>query len=242
MWHTMAMPVFRLTDDLLFPPPELAEDKGLLAVGGDLSVDRLLLAYSMGIFPWYSKGDPILWWSPDPRMILRPGELRVTRRLSRTIRQGVFQVTLDRAFPDVVKRCASIPRPDQDGTWITADMIDAYVRLHEEGFAHSVECWRVGELAGGLYGVSLGSCFFGESMFSDTPNASKVALATLAEQASQLAITLIDCQVHTPHLKSLGAKDVRRERFLALLKEGQRAQTRRGRWSLDQNAAAVEIR
>ena len=231
------MPVFRLTDELVFPPPELAAEEGLLAVGGDLSVERLVLAYSLGIFPWYSEGDPILWWSPDPRMILLPDELKVSRRLARTIRQGVFEVTMDRAFPMVLERCASIPRPTQDGTWITGDMTDAYICLHEEGYAHSVECWREGELAGGLYGVSLGNCFFGESMFSDAPNASKVALATLAEYALRTGITLIDCQVRTPHLESLGAQDVSRGRFLALLKEGQRAQTRRGPWSLNQDAA-----
>lgn len=231
------MPVFRLTDELAFPPPELAADEGLLAVGGDLSVDRLLLAYSLGIFPWYSEGDPILWWTPDPRMILLPGELKVSRRLARTIRQGVFHVTLDRAFPAVLQRCASISRPTQDGTWITGAMADAYIRLHGEGYAHSVECWRGGELAGGLYGVSLGGCFFGESMFSDASDASKVALAALVEHALRTGITLIDCQVHTPHLESLGARDVSRDRFLALLKQGQRAETRRGCWNLDQGAA-----
>jgi leucyl/phenylalanyl-tRNA--protein transferase len=239
LWHTIPMPVFRLTDELVFPPPELAADEGLLALGGDLSVDRVLLGYSMGIFPWYSEGDPLLWWSPDPRMILLPCEFKAPRRLARKIRQGVFDLTMDRAFPTVLERCASIYRPTQDGTWITSDMTEAYLRLYEQGYAHSVECWQSGELAGGLYGVSLGNCFFGESMFSETTDASKVALAALVKHALRTGLTLIDCQLHTPLLKSLGAKEVSRDCFLALLKKAQQAPTRLGRWTLGQGPAGT---
>jgi leucyl/phenylalanyl-tRNA--protein transferase len=160
------MPVFRLTDDLIFPPPELADDNGLLAVGGDLSVERLLLAYSMGIFPWYSDGDPILWWSPDPRPILLPGELKVSRSLRQTIKKGIYTITMNRAFEAVIRSCSSIRRSQDEGTWITEEMIDAYIRLHKAGYALSVEAWDGDELAGGLYGVILGKAFFGESMFA----------------------------------------------------------------------------
>ena len=176
------MPVFLLDKDLVFPPPDLADEGGLLAIGGDLSEKRLLLAYRMGIFPWYSEGDPLLWWSPDPRLILLPEEFHVSRRLARVIRQGVFRITMDEAFGSVIRACAETPRHDQGsrgsparpGTWITGEMVEAYCRLHAAGYAHSVECWREDELAGGLYGVSLGNCFFGESMFSRASDASKV--------------------------------------------------------------------
>ena len=213
------MPVYRLTEDLLFPPPALAEDDGLLAVGGDLSKERILLAYSMGIFPWYSDGSPILWWSPDPRLVLIPGELKVSRSLSQVIKKGVFSVTMDTAFDRVIRNCAEISRKGQQGTWITEQMISAYIRLHSAGYAHSVESWDKGELVGGLYGIALGKAFFGESMFAIKSNASKAAFVTLVQYLKKLNFSFIDCQVTTEHLKSLGAKEVDREKFLQMLKE-----------------------
>jgi len=225
------MPIFRLTHDLVFPPPRLAED-GLLAVGGDLSEKRLLLAYRMGIFPWYSEDEPILWWSPDPRLILAPQEFHMPRRLQRTLRQGTFAVTMDTAFERVIKGCAATPRRGQRGTWIMPEMVSAYCRLHESGYGHSVECWRDGQLTGGLYGLSLGRCFFGESMFSLEPDASKVALAALVERVTAWGFLFIDCQVTTEHLVRLGAKEVSRMHFLRLLGEGLKSKTRRGKWSI----------
>jgi len=225
------MPIFRLTRKLLFPPVEWADD-GLLAVGGDLRLERLILAYRQGIFPWYSEGEPILWWSPDPRMVLFPGELHVSRRLQRTLHMGRFQVTMDTAFPEVIRACAEIPRRKEDGTWITHAMQSAYIRLHEEGYAHSVECWHEGVLTGGLYGVSLGACFFGESMFSRVPDASKIALTHLCRACLAWHIKLIDCQVANPHLLRLGAREIPRIAFLRLLREGLLSPTRRGRWIL----------
>ena len=217
------MPVFRLTDDLIFPPPELADDNGLLAVGGDLSVERLLLAYSMGIFPWYSDGDPILWWSPDPRPILLPGELKVSRSLRQTIKKGIYTITMNRAFEGVIRSCSSIRRSQDEGTWITEEMIDAYIRLHKAGYALSVEAWDGDELAGGLYGVILGKAFFGESMFAKKSDASKVAFVKLAERLKQLSFELIDCQVTTPHLARFGAREIPRTEFINRLKRALRA-------------------
>jgi leucyl/phenylalanyl-tRNA--protein transferase len=213
------MPVFRLTRQPLFPPPHLAEPEGLLAVGGDLSPERLLLAYSMGIFPWFNEGDPILWWSPDPRCILEPSGMKVSRSLAKLLRRRVFETTFDRAFREVMAACAA-PRREREGTWITAEMMEAYGRLHELGYAHSVEVWQDGELVGGLYGVCLGRCFFGESMFHRVPNASKAALAALAAHALDRRIELIDCQQSTAHLLSLGAVEIPRREFLAWLRRG----------------------
>lgn len=211
------MPVFQLSDELIFPPPHLAEKSGLLAVGGDLSEHRLLLAYSMGIFPWYSEGDPVLWWSPDPRLVLFPDELKISRSLRQTINKGIFEVTMDRAFESVIKKCAEV-RENGEGTWITGEMMDAYIRLHHSGFAHSVESWFEGELAGGLYGVSLGSAFFGESMFAKKTDASKVAFVSLVHHLIHSDCTLIDCQITTKHLVSLGAREIPRREFLKKLK------------------------
>lgn len=224
------MMIFKLSEELLFPSPHLAEDDGLLAVGGDLSVDRLLLAYSMGIFPWYSEGDPLLWWSPDPRMVLAPGEFHCSRRLARSMRQGRFTVTFDQDFARVIKECAA-PRRTQGGTWIVPEMQDAYIRLHEEGWAHSVECWQGEKLAGGLYGVSLGGFFFGESMFSKVANGSKVALASLAAHLDTWDFDLIDCQMHTPHLLSLGAREISGDEFRRRLQVALQMPTRRGTWN-----------
>lgn len=225
------MPVFRLPDQLIFPEPELSRKDGLLAVGGDLSIERLVLAYRMGIFPWYAKGDPILWWSPDPRLVLYPDALHISRSLMKTLKHRCFAVTLDRDFARVIEACAAAPREKQRGTWITADMMDAYCRLHEAGFAHSVEIWdQKKELAGGLYGVSLGKCFFGESMFSRKNNASKVGLATLVQLLKKWDFTLIDCQVTTQHLVRLGATEIPRKRFLAELAQALTSPTQKGDW------------
>lgn len=224
------MPVYRLIDQIVFPPPEEAEPDGLLAVGGDLSSERLLLAYQLGIFPWYSERQPILWWSPDPRLVLEPEEFHVSRRLRQILNRGVFKVTFDQAFESVIRACASAPRPGQDGTWITPEMQEAYIRLHKEGFAHSVESWIDGELAGGIYGVSLGRCFFGESMFSQKSNGSKVALARLVERLKAWKFSMLDAQMPTRHMISLGAKEIPRAAFLKRLKEALRSATIRGKW------------
>ncbi len=224
------MPVFRLPDQIIFPEPELSREDGLLAVGGDLCIERLILAYRMGIFPWFSHGDPILWWSPDPRLVLYPNALHVSRSLMKTLKQGHFIVTLDRDFSQVIAACAGVPRDKQPGTWITADMMDAYCRLHEAGFAHSVEVWNRGELAGGLYGVSLGKCFFGESMFARKNNASKVGLVTLVHLLRKWSFNLIDCQVTTQHLVRLGAREIPRKQFMAELKLALKSPTHKGKW------------
>ncbi len=226
------MPVFRLTDHIIFPPGHLAEE-GLLAVGGDLSPERLLAAYSGGIFPWYSEDDPILWWSPDPRMVLFPEEIHIARRLCRTIRQGLFSVTADTCFDTVIEHCASTPRPGDNGTWILPEMIAAYKQLHGLGYAHSVECWKGNNLVGGLYGVGLGAGFFAESMYSHEDNASKIAVAALALHCQHRGIKFIDCQMYTKHLASLGARTIPRSRFLKLVAGAVRQPADRGRWRLD---------
>lgn len=196
----------------------LTEPNGLLAVGGDLSSDRLLSAYRRGIFPWYSEDQPILWWSPDPRCVLFPEDLKVSRSLRATLRKDRFQVSLDRAFRQVMAGCAG-PRQGQPGTWVTPELIEAYDRLHRLAYAHSVECWRDGRLVGGLYGVALGRVFFGESMFAQEADASKVCLVHLVSHLRDRDFTLIDCQVPTPHLERLGAVTIPRTRFIQMLKE-----------------------
>ena len=211
------MPVFTLTNRLSFPPAHLAIEEGLLAVGGDLTVDRLLLAYRNGIFPWYCKGEPILWWSPDPRLVLYPDELRVSKSLQKVINHRKFQITFDRSFTSVIQGCAEAKRSYGEGTWITDEMRYAYCELHRYGFAHSVEAWQGGELAGGLYGVLLGRAFFGESMFSRVSNASKVALVALVKALKQNDVLLIDCQVKTDHLIRFGAREIPRRIFLEQL-------------------------
>jgi leucyl/phenylalanyl-tRNA--protein transferase len=225
------MPIHRLDSGCAFPPPEEAEDGGLLAVGGDLSPRRLLTAYAMGIFPWYQR-EPILWYSPDPRAVLVPSELRVSRRLRRTLRQGLFELRLDASFEDVIRSCASIPRRGGGGTWITPKMIDAYCALHELGFAHSSEAWCDGKLAGAVYGVSLGSSFFGESMFFRRRDASKAALVALVWQTEAWGFELFDCQLPTEHLARFGAREWPRDRFLRALRRSVERPTRRGRWQL----------
>jgi leucyl/phenylalanyl-tRNA---protein transferase len=224
------MPVYRLSDEIVFPSPDLAREDGLLAVGGDLSEKRLLLAYSLGIFPWYSEGMPILWWSPDPRLLLVPSEMKVSRSLRQTLKKRTFRVTFDTAFKDVVKSCAAAPRPDDRGTWITDEMVEAYCRLHEDGFAHSVESWYGDQLAGGLYGVALGSAFFGESMFARQSDASKVALVRLGERLKSREAAFIDCQVVTAHLLSLGAREVPRKEFGRMLGRAREVPVPPGKW------------
>jgi len=211
------MPVFQLTNDIIFPAPNFAEPDGLLAIGGDLSAPRLITAYRQGIFPWFSEGDPILWWSPAPRLVLFPEQFHLPRRLGRTIRKQLFQVSTDTAFADVISSCASLRKESGEGTWITEEMKDAYIHLFELGFAHSVECWLEGELAGGLYGVCLDRVFFGESMFSRKTDASKIALTTLARYAEKIGIRAIDCQMSTAHLLRFGSREIEREEFQEIL-------------------------
>jgi len=227
------MPIFRLVDEPVFPPPDYADPSGLLAVGGDLSNERLLEAYRVGIFPWYSDDQPILWWSPDPRLILDLKDFKISRSLGKTLKKGVFQVTFDHAFEEVIQACAVVPREAQNGTWITAEMQEAYINLHGLGYAHSVETWFGGKLAGGLYGVSLGKCFFGESMFHLKTDASKVALATLVERLKRWDFHFIDSQMTTEHMVRLGAKELPRRIFLKRLQSALRHPTRRGRWRID---------
>jgi leucyl/phenylalanyl-tRNA--protein transferase len=224
------MPVYLLGEEFAFPPPDHADPSGLLAVGGDLSAERLLLAYRLGVFPWYEAGQPILWWSPDPRLILNPNELHISHRLRQTLKKGIYRVTFDRAFDGVIESCASVRRKDQNGTWITPEMKEAYIRLHHLGFAHSAESWLDGKLVGGIYGVSLGRCFFGESMFFYERDASKVALATLVEQLKLWGFDMIDAQMTTRHLISLGAKEIPRRAFLNGLKASLAFPTIKGKW------------
>lgn len=210
--------MFRLLDDDYgFPSAELADPDGLLAIGGDLSPMRLLMAYANGIFPWYEEGEPILWWSLDPRLVMRPGEMKVSKSLRHTLRSGGFEVRIDTAFRSVMMHCASTPRAGQDGTWITDDVVETYCRLHEMGFAHSFETWREGTLVGGLYGVAIGKAFFGESMFHTVTDASKVAFWHLHQFLQVYGFKIIDCQQETRHLKSLGAHAISRRDFLAEL-------------------------
>lgn len=230
------MPIFRLVDDLVFPPPDYADPSGLLAVGGDLSSERLLEAYRAGIFPWYSDDQPILWWSPDPRFVLELDEFKLSRSLGKTLRRKVFQVTFDRVFDEVIAACASVPREGQSGTWITPEMQEAYVNLHGLGYAHSVETWFKGELVGGLYGVSLGKAFFGESMFHRKADASKVALAILVQKLKSWDFQFIDSQMTTDHMARLGAREVPRRIFLKRLKSALRHPTKRGKWRVDETS------
>jgi len=227
------MTVFRLPDEHIFPAPELAEENGLLAVGGDLSAHRLLLAYSMGIFPWYSEGDPILWWSPDPRLVLFPHEIKISRSLRQTINKDLFKVTMDHAFEEVICTSAALHGKNDGDTWITREMIDAYILLHNSGYAHSVEAWSQGKLVGGLYGISLGSAFFGESMFTKKSNASKVAFVKLVEQLAKWDFSLIDCQVTTQHLTTFGAREIPRAEFLELTQTALTSPTKTGQWTFE---------
>ncbi|MBU0729405.1 MAG: leucyl/phenylalanyl-tRNA--protein transferase [Proteobacteria bacterium] len=226
------MPVFQLTDSPFFPPPHLAREDGLIAVGGDLSPERILVAYQMGIFPWYSQGEPILWWAPDPRLVLFPDELRISKRLARTIRKKPFRITMDSAFRQVIESCAKFPRPGQEeaGTWIVEEMIEAYCTLHDLGFAHSVECWDGDELVGGLYGLAIGAIYYGESMFSKASDASKIGMAFLVEKLAGWGFEMIDCQIATDHLKRMGAREIPADDFYDRLNIALSKPTRQGKW------------
>ena len=215
-----------------FPDPEQATPEGIVAAGGNLEPETLLEAYSKGIFPWYSEGMPILWWSPDPRMVLFPDEMKVSHSLRQVLRSGKFKCLPDTAFPEVIEQCAKVPRKGEAGTWITPEMKEAYIRLHALGYAHSFETWHRGELVGGLYGVSLGSAFFGESMFHLTADASKVALYHLTQWCIQHDFDFIDAQTPTEHLASLGAREIPRKEFLRMLEKAMKKETVRGKWIL----------
>lgn len=210
------MPLFALDNKLIFPPVHLAEPDGLLAMGGDLSTQRLLLAYRNGIFPWY-EGETILWWCPHPRFVLFPNELKVSKNLKPLLNRIEFEFTTNKAFAQVINYCKEIKRPGQEGTWITDEVEKAYCNLHKLGYAHSAEVWKNGELVGGLYGIKLGNVFFGESMFSKTSNASRFAFIKYVQQLKEEGIELIDCQVYTEYLESMGAKMIAREEFILLL-------------------------
>ena len=210
------MPLFALDKELIFPPVHLAEPDGLLAMGGDLSTDRILLAYRSGIFPWY-EGDTILWWSPDPRFVLFPDELKVSKSIKPLLNSNRFTFTTNKAFKQVIHYCKETKRPGQEGTWITIEVEKAYCKMHELGHAHSAEVWKNGELVGGLYGIKLGKVFFGESMFSKVSNASKIAFIKYIQQLKDEGIELIDCQVYTEYLESLGARMIDRKDFILLL-------------------------
>ncbi len=213
------MPVYSLDDELIFPHPILREPDGLMAVGGDLSPERLLLAYRWGIFPWYHEGQPILWWWLAPRLMVRPGDVHISHSVRNYINQKKYKVTFDQDFTTVMQRCSSVKRIWQEGTWIMPEMIDAYTTLHQLGYAHSVEVWDGDQLVGGLYGIALGKIFFGESMFAEKPNASKVGFVTLARHLESKGFLWIDCQQDTPHMRTLGAGLVEEDDFLAILRE-----------------------
>ncbi|HLQ25775.1 MAG TPA: leucyl/phenylalanyl-tRNA--protein transferase [Acidiferrobacterales bacterium] len=227
-------------ENLRFPPTHLASPDGLLAIGGDLRNERLLQAYRQGVFPWYNSGQPILWWSPDPRTVLFPHKLRISHSLRKTLRKEKFQVTLDADFREVINGCAGPRRANPDGdTWITTEMLQAYCRLHEQGYAHSVETWLEEKIVGGLYGVALGGAFFGESMFSRITDASKVAFVSLVRQLEAWGYTLIDCQLRSAHLLSLGAQELPRKEFLIYLDQALIKPSRSGPWRLELDPACI---
>lgn len=221
--------MFIVSDELCFPPVELAGEDGLLAIGGDLSLNRLLLAYKNGIFPWYNEDEPICWWSPNPRFVLYPSQIKISSSMKTVLHNGRFRFTINKSFADVIQNCKTVARKGQDGTWISAAMQKAYINMHNNGYAHSAETWLDGKLVGGLYGIRLGNIFFGESMFSHESNASKFAFIKYVQQLQQENVTLIDCQLYTKHLESLGAvmidrkifcKTLAQDKFIAGLKIG----------------------
>ena len=208
-----------LDNKIEFPPPDTADEDGIVAFGGDLSTERLLLAYRSGIFPWYNEDEPIIWWCPDPRFVLFPQHLKVSKSMQTVLRNGKFRFTINKAFTQVIQNCKTITREGQDGTWITPAVQKAYTTLHELGHAHSAEAWMNGELVGGLYGIRMGNIFFGESMFSKASNASKFAFIKYVQQLQKEGVVLIDCQVYTEHLESLGAEMIERKQFINLLEK-----------------------
>lgn len=224
------MPVYQLSEEFIFPHPDLADESGLLAFGGDLSSERLVQAYANGIFPWYSEGEPILWWSPNPRMVLFPDRLKVSKSLKQSIKNKSYEVRFDTNFNAVIEHCSAVPREGQDGTWITEEMKRAYIQLHKKGIAHSVETYANEKLIGGLYGLSIGSAFFGESMFQTERDASKVSLYYLVEKVKEWNFTFIDAQVETDHMKRMGSENIPREKFLEILKIAIKAPTIKGKW------------
>ena len=229
--YTNAVPVFHLSEDIAFPSPALADETGLLAVGGDLSVERLLLAYSMGIFPWYNRGEPILWWSPPERAVVTPSEVHLPRSLKKALKKTPMRVRIDTCFAEVIKHCAKTPRPGQRGTWITADMREAYLELHAKGVAHSFETFEDDMVVGGLFCVSLGGSFFGESMFSHKDDASKVAFVELARVLTAWSFDMIDCQLPNSNVMRYGTKVVPRKLFLELLALSVKKPTKVGKWT-----------
>ena len=224
------MPVYQLPEEPLFPHPSEAEEDGLLAVGGDLSMQRLVTAYANGIFPWYSEEHPILWWSPNPRLVLFPEKFKASKSLIRIVKSRKFEIKFDTAFSEVIENCAQVKRQHEEGTWITKEMKEAYIILHKKGLAHSVESYLEGKLVGGLYGVSLGKAFFGESMFHAVSDASKVAFYHLIERLKQWKFNIVDAQVYTDHLVSLGAEEIPRPKFLKILENSVQYDTKVGKW------------
>ncbi|MFH2093192.1 MAG: leucyl/phenylalanyl-tRNA--protein transferase [Pseudomonadota bacterium] len=229
------MPVFRLSQDLVFPPARLARNDGLLCVGGDLSPERLLLAYQNGIFPWFSENDPILWWSPDPRLVLFPEKIHISKSLYKTIKKKRFDIRIDTAFEQIIHTCASLRKKENNGTWLVDEMVAAYIALHKKGVAHSIETWQDNSLVGGLYGISLGRSFFGESMFSLIKDASKTALVFLATHLKEHEFDLIDCQVTSNHLLSMGAVEITRLCFLEIIQLSVKKKPILDPWDQDQS-------
>ncbi|MCF6227402.1 MAG: leucyl/phenylalanyl-tRNA--protein transferase [Planctomycetes bacterium] len=226
------MPIYQLPDEPIFPPADEAEEDGIIAIGGDFSPERLLNAYASGIFPWPHEGYPLLWFSPDPRMVLIPSELEIARSLRQRIKKQPFEVRFDTAFRKVMEACRDVPRAGQDGTWITDEMLDGYGQLHKLGFAHSAEAWEGDKLVGGCYGVSIGGVFFGESMFAHKSDASKIAFVTLVQKLKEWGVSLVDAQVHTDHLARFGAKEIPRREFLTKLEQALQTPTRKGPWEI----------
>lgn len=226
------MPIFRINDDLVFPPVDLASEEGIVAVGGDANPDRLLLAYQSGIFPWPHEGLPLLWFAPDPRFVLDPAKTQINRSLKKAMRSTSLEIRADQSFEKVMKQCQKAKRKDQDGTWITDEMITGYTQLHERGFAHSIEAYEDTKLVGGLYGVAIGSVFFGESMFAKVSDASKIAFATLVANLMRWGFTLIDCQSYTEHLAKFGANFLSRQAFMKHLKSALNKKRKSGKWQL----------
>jgi len=225
------MPIFRLSKRIDFPPAWLARSDGLLCIGGDLSSERLLLAYKNGIFPWFSKDEPFLWWSPDPRLVLFPKEINISKSLNKKIKKNLFSITVDTAFEQTIRSCAKPRKNEQKGTWLVNEMIDSYIQLHNMGYAHSIETWRDDKLVGGLYGVCLGGSFFGESMFSFESDASKIALVALANYLKKQCFDLIDCQVTTTHLLNMGACEISRNSFLDIISKSVKRKEFKNIWN-----------
>ncbi len=224
------MSVYQLDNDLWFPPPHEYEDHGIVAVGGDLSVERLLLAYRQGLFPWYNENEPITWYCPATRMVLKPGEVKISKSSRNLLNRDKFEIRIDSCFEEVIDRCQQIRRPGQDGTWLNDALKNSIIELHRLGFAHSFETFEKGKLVGGLYGLSIGRVFFGDSMFSEVSNASKIAFIKMCQRLAQNNFQLIDCQVYNPHLESLGAEEISRDDFLQLIKSNYHDHSLVGNW------------